>query len=378
MLVACGPESIRASVTLRPFSKFSHIPQQGIPLLPSVLQTAGFRQPKMWPFCFVLRVSRRLIWGLVLILALWFLTWNNNSLSLGSLSLRPLSQGSLPRCSHSPVAEKVVIAVKTGATEAREKVPSLMQTSLRCAKHVVFFSDLAQDIGEYHLHDALESISPSVKESHEFEFYRKQQEAWTNNHSVDALKGAKDPKSPDNLAAWTLDKYKNMHILERTWELMPDMDWYVLIDADTYIVWSNLVRWLSSLDPARKGWFGSRVFLSNTEFTHGGSGVVLSKETVHDFAVIHNGTAAHWDPLIHNECCGDFMLSRALAGHKNTLTNVRPSMSGQNPAVMPFLNEYWCQPTVTMHHFTPSEMKRFSKFELGRSDQSVKTPISAV
>ena len=42
-----------------------------------------------------------------------------------------------------------MVAVKTGATEALEKIPALMQTSLRCAKTVLFFSDLEQDIGSY-------------------------------------------------------------------------------------------------------------------------------------------------------------------------------------------------------------------------------------
>lgn len=47
------------------------------------------------------------------------------------------------------------MSVKTGATEAAAKVPTQMQTALRCVKNVFLFSDLEQDIGEYHLYDAL-------------------------------------------------------------------------------------------------------------------------------------------------------------------------------------------------------------------------------
>jgi len=49
-----------------------------------------------------------------------------------------------------------------------------MQTSLRCAKHVLFFSDLEQDIGQYHLYDTFENFSTETLETPDFEFYRKQ------------------------------------------------------------------------------------------------------------------------------------------------------------------------------------------------------------
>ena len=54
--------------------------------------------------------------------------------------------------------------VKTGASEAVEKVPTQMATTLRCAKHVLHFSNLEQDIGQYHLHDALDNFPASLVE----------------------------------------------------------------------------------------------------------------------------------------------------------------------------------------------------------------------
>jgi len=41
----------------------------------------------------------------------------------------------------------------------------------------------------------------------------------------------KDPRNSDIVAAWTLDKYKKLHILEKVWDLNPDMDWYLHVDA---------------------------------------------------------------------------------------------------------------------------------------------------
>lgn len=270
------------------------------------------------------------------------------------------------------LSSNVVVAVKTGAAEASKRVEVLMRTSLRCARHVLFFSDLEQDVGPYHLHDALESISSSVEDPI-FEFYHRQRNRWRKNHDISDLKGITIPGIPDEIAAWSLDKYKNMHILEKTWEILPDKEWYVFIDADTYVVWSNLLKWLSSLDPMKMGFFGSKLFLGDTGFMHGGSGMVMSKRTVYNFAVTNNGTAARWDPLIHKECCGDFMMSKALTEYGNDLSNVWPSFSGQRPCTFPYsLSEsYWCQPVVTMHQMSPSEMQQFDDYEMQRENTIV-------
>lgn len=277
------------------------------------------------------------------------------------------------QCPQDAVAGSIVVAVKTGATEASEKIPALMQTSLRCAQTVVFFSDLEQDIGPYHLYDALDTIAPEVKQQDSaFEFYRKQQDAWRTDGNISALKGMRDPDSPNDLAAWTLDKYKNMHILEKTWELAPDREWYILIDADTYLIWSNLHRWISSLDSSKKVYFGSRVFLAGFAFAHGGSGTIFSRSLMHDFALTHRGTAARWDPEIHASCCGDFMLSKALQEYGNELVSIRPEISGQKPSTMPFGSNYWCQPTFTLHHFSAPDMEELNAYERTRGSQSVR------
>ncbi|KAH6716806.1 hypothetical protein BKA61DRAFT_477275 [Leptodontidium sp. MPI-SDFR-AT-0119] len=276
------------------------------------------------------------------------------------------------QCPDPELASNIVIAVKTGASEASEKIPTLMQTSLRCAKNIFFFSDLEQDIGPYHLHDVLVDISPEVKKlDGAFEFYRLQQEAWRRDGNVNSTKGMKDLKSPNDLAAWTLDKYKNTHILEKVWEFAPDKEWYIVIDADTYIVWSNLLHWLPSLDSAKNMFLGSVAFIGSTGFAHGGSGTVFSRSLMYDYAVTHNGTAARLDSKIHNLCCGDVMVSEALKEYGNDLINIQPEFSGQKPGTIPYYTDYWCQPSLTMHHYNAEDMKAFHQFESDRENKSI-------
>ncbi|KAF3910202.1 hypothetical protein ABW21_db0201910 [Orbilia brochopaga] len=310
-----------------------------------------------------LKLSRALTIVLILFVLYISLFRHHDSLQLSS-----------SQCPQDPITDRIVVAVKTGATEASEKIPALMQTSLRCAKTVLFFSDMEQDIGVYHLHDALETIAPEVKQKDSaFEFYKKQQAAWQRDGSVSAVKGMRDPAAanPNDLAAWTLDKYKNLHILEKTWELAPDRDWYILIDADTYLIWANLLRWLPSLDSTKKVFFGSRVYLSGIPFAHGGSGTIFTRSLMYDLAVTHKGTAARWDPEIRNNCCGDFVLGKALKEYGNQLVSIRPEISGQKPSSMPFGSNYWCQPTFTLHHFSAPDMRQLDAYERARLNQSI-------
>ncbi|KAG9231123.1 hypothetical protein BJ875DRAFT_517942 [Amylocarpus encephaloides] len=270
-------------------------------------------------------------------------------------------------CPNFPATHNIVVSIKTGATEAVEKVPALMQTSLRCVENVFFFSDLEQDIGEYHMYDALDTISTSlISDNTDFEFYSQQKALWEKNRDISSLHSAKNPEAPEVLAAWTLDKYKFIHILEKTWAMKPDMDWYILIDADTYVLWSNLMLWLDMLDPTKKSYFGSEVNIAGTSFAHGGSGIILSKALMYEIAVIRKGVASQWDSQTRGKCCGDLVLAQMMLEYGTGLQDVWPLMSGERPSSMPFgpgSKDYWCKPALTMHHLSPTDMKQFADFE---------------
>lgn len=136
----------------------------------------------------------------------------------------------------------------------------------------------------------------------------------------------------------------------------------------------NLVRWLDTLDPKKKSYFGSEVNIGGIRFAHGGSGIILSRAIMFEIAVIHNGTAAAWDLKTKERCCGDLMLSLALQEHGTEIQDVWPFVSGETHWSMPFgpaTPEYWCRPALTMHHLSPADMKELSEFEGRRLKPSV-------
>ncbi|XMA14362.1 hypothetical protein WAI453_007153 [Rhynchosporium graminicola] len=275
---------------------------------------------------------------------------------------------------HAPGAN-IVVSVKTGASEAAGRIPIQMRTSLRNVRNVVFFSDLEQDIGEYHLYDSLDTILPKVmKDSPDFVFYKKQRELWNATHDISSLKEMKHPEKSDMLAAWALDKYKNVHILEKTWALMPNHDWYVFIDADTYLLWDNIVNWLSTMNPEKKTYMGSEVTSEGTRFAHGGTGIIISQATMHNLVVRDAGMAANWDPIIPNKCCGDLVLGMALKESGTLLQDAWPAMSGEAPWTLPFgpgTPYYWCRPALSLHHLSPEGMAEFTSFEDRRENKTI-------
>jgi hypothetical protein len=147
------------------------------------------------------------------------------------------------------------------------------------------------------------------------------------------------------------------------------MDWYMLIDADIYVVWPNMMLWLDKLNPKKKSYFGSEVNIDGVSFAHGGSGIILSGALMHEIAVTRKGVSSQWDSRMRQKCCGDLVLGEMLLESGTTMQDAWPTMSGERPSSIPFgpgSTEYWCKPALTMHHLSPTDMKQFGDFEEAR------------
>lgn len=275
-------------------------------------------------------------------------------------------------CGGLKSGKRIVITLNTGATEILERVPTLLKTSLLCAPNVHIFSDLAHTLGDRQVYDSLDTVPAEVMNGNtDFDLYRKQLELKDPVKVAEFLKGMKDPKNPGTAAAWTLDKYKKLHILEKAWAMQPDMDWYFHIDADTYVIWSSLVEWLAKLDPTKELYLGSLSFINNLPFGHGGSGMLMSGAAMRNFVVQHNGTAGRWDYKMQNECCADWVLAQILKEYGMGLMNSWPTIQGEPQSTIPFDGTHWCQPFVTMHHVSPLEAQQMGDFEARREDKTV-------
>lgn len=275
--------------------------------------------------------------------------------------------------------EKIAFSVKTGATVAMERLPIQLMTVLRCVSQPMIFSDLDQTLGHLRIIDVLDRFSPAAMQGNaDFDLYHKQKEYAAAGLENDLPKlgglpiAGDDWRTAGKSAAWGLDKYKFLHMVERAWELQPDREWYVFLEADTYLSIPTLQRWLAKFDPRKKWYLGNsvRMWEHSTElyFAHGGSGIVMSGAAVKDLTVTHEGTAHRFDGRIKNWWYGDFILADALDEICHIkLTNALPSIQADEPAMIPFGEHLWCKPALTLHHLDPRGFDEMYQFEKSRN-----------
>lgn len=223
------------------------------------------------------------------------------------------AQSTLPQATRDPICDgfpdtsNILLVMKTGATESFDRLPVQIMTALKCLPDFLLFSDLDQHIGGYHVRDSLETVLEEAKEDNpDFDLYRLQQQcAVDQDNCVKMMDGA-------GTAGWNLDKYKNIHMAEKSYRMRPNYDWYVFVDADTYVSWPNLVYSLNKLDPTEEKYLGVVTIIGHMIFGHGGSGYVVSQAAMKNFVGKNPGIANKYDADIKYSCCGDFMFAVAL------------------------------------------------------------------
>ncbi|KAI9931151.1 hypothetical protein MW887_010808 [Aspergillus wentii] len=268
----------------------------------------------------------------------------------------------------------IQVIVKTGANVIYDKLPLQLLTALRCPPQPLIFSDLQQEFGPLHVHDVLEHVNETIKASSpEFEYYRTLQEYQKYGQDVRSLRDS------SKSVAWRLDKYKFIHMLVKAWTLRPNRDWYVFVEADTYLIWSNLVMWLDRRDPSQPQYLGSPTYLNGEAFAHGGSGIILSRAAMEKVLSDDEDITERYDVRLQKEYYGDYVLMKALEEKGIALEKSWPMMQGKKQNSLPFGPgpgngvRHWCQPLVTMHGVTPEDVNAIWQLEQQRPD--VKKPL---
>ncbi|KAL6864125.1 glycosyltransferase family 31 protein [Trichoderma novae-zelandiae] len=264
-------------------------------------------------------------------------------------------------CTQFPDTSRILLVMKTGASEAFSKIPTQILTNLKCLPEFLIFGDMEQEIAGYKIHDSLDRVLDSVKTSNgDFNLYVRQRQCAVDQDNCNKDWGVADE-------GWDLDKYKNIHMAEKAFEMRPDYDWYLFVDADTYVVWPTIVQWLCQLDHTEQMYFGSMAMLDGFPFGHGGSGYVVSSAAMRSFfgcGQVANG----WDEAIKNECCGDVVFAKAMKEAIGIeVNNTWPTINGEKPFTIPYSEEEWCQPITTMHHVGSEELSRLYAFERERN-----------
>ena len=135
---------------------------------------------------------------------------------------------------------------------------------------------------------------------------------------------------------------------------------------------SNLLQFVETQDPKEKLYFGNPVRMWEHQeplmFGHGGSGFILSGATVRAFTASYSSIAAKFDAArISKWWYGDFVVADALDEELDIqVTDAKPMINSDEPALLHFDDHVWCKPVITLHHMDARRFDEMYKFQKAR------------
>lgn len=275
------------------------------------------------------------------------------------------------RCGRIPRdMQEIMVIVKTGATEALEKIPVQLRTGLQCVPHFAIFSDYEETINGVRTYDVLRNVTDeTIKKEPEFKYYQQLQkggrEGLTDQDWGDHANG---PFGKVNNPGWKLDKWKFIPMVDGALEIKPEAKWYLFIEADTYVVWPNLVNWLQRFDSTQPFYLGSPMQIGEMVFGHGGGGIILSNPAMTRLHEHRAKSPESLEKMTTTEWAGDCVLARVLADIEIPLTWTWPMMQIRRPWEIDHFSEGygrqpWCYPVISYHHMSPRDIEEMWRFD---------------
>ncbi|KAF2681059.1 glycosyltransferase family 31 protein [Lentithecium fluviatile CBS 122367] len=277
-------------------------------------------------------------------------------------------------CPQSEIADDVLVVLRTGATESRQKVPVHFRTTLRCVPHFVIFSDLDEEIEGHAVHNVLGGISEDRRKEHEdFKLYNRLQEKGRNGLEGQKVITTESGSSKGDYLntgndGWKLDKWKFLPMMDEAYRTMPTAKWFVFIETDTFLGWNNLLEYLSNFDPNKPYYIGKHLYINDIEFGYGGAGFVLSNPAMQKVTKQRSVKVRDYEEFTATHWVGDCALGKVMEDAKVPLHRAFPHFQGDSPATMdPAVSKIdrnaWCYPVITYHHVSPSEIEDLWRFE---------------
>lgn len=277
-------------------------------------------------------------------------------------------------CPQSDLADDVLVILRTGATESRERVPIHLRTTLRCVPHFTVFSDFDEIIDGTEVHDVLGGVSVETKSNDDdFKHYhhlkKHGRKGLREQKVITGMSGSSkgDYTQTDN-DGWKLDKWKFLPMIDQALKQKPDARWYVFIEADSFFGWHNMLEYLSHFDDSKPYYIGKHLYINDVEFGYGGAGFILSAPAMQKVAEQRSSRISEYEEFTKSHWVGDCALGKVLEDARVPLHRAFPHLQGDSPAsVDPAITkidrDLWCFPTVTYHHVSPAEIEELWAFE---------------
>jgi hypothetical protein len=276
-----------------------------------------------------------------------------------------------PLCADLDGIDDLAIILKTGSTEIYEKLPIHLITTFKCVQDHLVYSDAPQDFAGEPVRDALALVSKeALAELKDLEQHKLLHEHMRLGGDASDLRGDKSRH---------LDKWKFLPMISDAYFTFGDRKKrYFFVEADTYVSLHNLLPWLSKLDHKESIFAGAQVMIGQTEFGHGGSGVLLSAGAVKAMSTTYRDNQKHWEGIVAEECCGDKVIADVLKAADPPVRLLRsfPMIQGETLSSLDWSETHWCRPAVTWHHVDATGIDKLWQFDhVWRAKYGASKPI---
>lgn len=345
------------------------------------------------------RVPQRTVYlfASVVLLFFFYLSHNTNRHTAGHQQPQDARVGSIAQSTHTGElpcrslsgADDVVVILKTGSTELRDKLPVHLNTTLRCYPHYLIFSDYEETYKSEHIYDALEFVNWSIRHRHpDFELWRRLQKDGRAALKPYELSGPiskpqKDAMGKPSNLGWKLDKWKFLPMVNRTLHEYPDKKWYIFVETDTYVMWQTLLNYLHALDAEKPYYIGGQIWIADVQFAHGGTGFAVSHPAMKNVVDMYQAEQTAWEKFADDHWAGDCVLGKAFKDSGTNLTEAWPIWQGDDVGKMEFSRKdgpgegyrLWCMPSVSYHHLGPTVVEELWRFEQDWMSRAAKVGV---
>ena len=241
-------------------------------------------------------------------------------------------------------AQHVMVVVRTSKAEIKDKMPAHLKNLLECVPNFAFFSDHSGEIDGYKVHNALESIRGDTKRAHN-EFREYQLMHADAEHKTNAGK------------TMGLDKWKFLPMVYNAYHLRPSTRFFVFIEADTSLSWTNLLQWVGRLDYRIPYYSTAPTSMDGTKFSQRGSGIMLSQGALRRYVKSYDELyTSTWEGRVAKGCCGDLALSSALEDARVEFYSAWPMLQDKRPDTLDYTKKLWCVPAISWHRVNGSDL----------------------
>ncbi|KAF3930447.1 hypothetical protein ABW20_dc0105767 [Dactylellina cionopaga] len=257
-----------------------------------------------------------------------------------------------------PGADESLLMLKTGAQVLWQRLPIHMtRLEETYAPNQVIYSDMEETIQGHEVIDILANVSQKLSKHEQFKTYHKMHKLHKEGVSLSEAKID---------GGWDLDKYKWVPMFAHAYKNYPNMKWYIYYEADSFLFWNALNRWLVKNFDSDKDWYmGSRNMLSGTVFGYGGAGIVVSQGAMKKVFGGEKGfNPDDYDNDAISTCCGDGLLGEVMKKKGVECWSERHArFQGEQTWAIRHGPYEWCEPIFTLHHLQPMEISMLHEWE---------------